>query len=42
MCHVCGAQPREGYREFSHRFRAGAQDADFEGCLAQADAMAGA
>jgi adenylate cyclase len=31
-----------GYREFLHRFRATAQDADFEGCLAQADAMAGA
>ena len=30
-----------GYREFLQRFRGKAQDADFEGCLAQAEAMAG-
>jgi adenylate cyclase len=30
-----------GYQQFLQRFRAQAQEADFEGCLAQADAMAG-
>jgi adenylate cyclase len=30
-----------GYQQFLQRFRAKAQEADFEGCLAQADAMAG-
>jgi adenylate cyclase len=30
-----------GYQRFLQRFRAKAQEADFEGCLAQADAMAG-
>jgi adenylate cyclase len=29
-----------GYQQFLQRFRAKAQEADFEGCLAQADAMA--
>jgi adenylate cyclase len=31
-----------GYREFLERFRAKAQEADFEGYLAQAEAMANA
>ena len=30
-----------GYQQFLQRFRASAQEAEFEGCLAQADAMAG-
>jgi adenylate cyclase len=30
-----------GYQQFLQRFRAQAEEADFEGCLAQADAMAG-
>jgi hypothetical protein len=34
-----GDEPR--YQQFLQRFRALAQEADFEGCLAQADAMAG-
>jgi adenylate cyclase len=29
-----------GYQQFLQRFRAKAQEAEFEGCLAQADAMA--
>lgn len=40
LARVRGDDP--GYREFLRRFRAKAQDADFEGCLAQAEAMAGA
>jgi adenylate cyclase len=37
LARASGDEP--GYQEFLARFRAKAQEADFEGCVAQADAM---